>query len=333
MTHLGKILIPFLLLFLSHSLFAQTANKDSLVQKQTQLTEQVNKLKATLESSEAELKIVNAKLAPPAPKWTHKGLTGFSLSQTSFSNWSAGGENSVVGTIYLNGELNYTNNNWLWNNSLNTIYGRMYSPVYGWYKADDNFNISSKLGYALTKSQSLYASFLVNFQTQYAQGRTSPSDANYISTFMAPGYLNLAAGLDYKPWKWFSLFASPINGRLTFVEDDYLASINAFGIGAGKKFDASVGFLINNAINVNLMKNMSLISKLDLFTAYDNTFGNVVVNWDVLFAMKVSKYITTTVNLGVKYDDKVKTTDSDGVQHGPKIQLKEMIGIGLSYSF
>lgn len=333
MAYNSKISIPLCFLFIGQLLFAQTNTRDSLIQKQAQLTERVNVLKTTLTASETELKSINALLAPPPPKWTHKGLAGFSLSQTSFSNWSAGGENSVVGTIYLNGEVTYSNDNWLWNNSLNTIYGRMYSPAYGWYKADDNLSVTSKLGYAILKDKSVYATLLANFQSQYAQGRKSPLDANYISTWMAPGYLNLAVGIDYKPWKWFSLFYSPLNGRLTFVNDTYLAGIDAFGIGAGKKFDARLGSFVNNVINVNMAKNISFISKLDLFTSYDKDFGNVVVNWDGLLAMKVSKFITTTVNLGLKYDDKVKTTDKDGSQHGAKIQLKEMLGIGLSYVF
>jgi hypothetical protein len=318
---------------MANGLFAQKDSRDSLRQKQSQLTERINVLKATLSSAETDLKAINDRLAPPAPRWTHKGIAGFSLTQTSFSNWSAGGENSVVGNVYLNADLNYNYNKWLWNNSLNTIYGKMYSPVYRWYKADDNLSITSKLGYAILNDKSLYGTFLVNFQSQYAQGRKSPLDANYISTWMAPGYLNLAAGIDYKPWKWFSLFFSPVNGRITFVNDSYLAGIDAFGIGKDRKSDCKLGTFVNQTMNVNVAKNISFISKLDMFTSYDKNFGNIVVNWDGFLAMKVTKYLTSTVNLGLKYDDKVKTTDKDGVQHGAKLQMKEMIGVGLSYTF
>jgi len=312
---------------------AQTVSKDSLVQKQTQLSQRVSTLKTTLATSEAELNALNALLAPPAPHWTYKGLAGFSITQSSFINWSAGGENSIAANIYLNAELNYTLQNWMWNTSLNSIFGKMYSPVYNWYKADDNFSLTSRAGYALVKDKKLYGTFLVNLQSQYAKGKKSPLDANYISNFLAPGYLNIAAGIDYKPNKWFSLFFSPVNGRLTFVNDTYLASKDAFGIGINKKFDARLGSFVNSVINVEVTKHIAFISKLDMFTAYDKTFGNVVVNWDGLLAMKVSKYITTTINVGLKYDDKVRTTTSTGAVAGPKIQMKELIGVGLSYTF
>lgn len=312
---------------------AQSPAIDSLILKKNRLSEEVTAIKATLAKSEAELNAINALLAPPAPRWTHKGITGISLTQLSFSNWNAGGQNSVASNIYVNAELNYAYRKVMWNTSLNTIYGKMYTPAYKWYKADDNINLTTRIGYSLLKDKKLYGTFLVNFQSQYARGKKSPLDDKYISTWLAPGFLNLAAGLDYKPNKWFSLFYSPLNGRITFVEDSYLAQQNAFGIGVGENSDFKLGSFVNNVINLTVSKNISVISKLDLFTAYDSSFGNVVMNWDGLMAMKVSKYITSTVNVGLKYDDRIKTTDKNGNASGPKIQMKELIGIGLAYTF
>ncbi len=312
---------------------AQNVSTDSLIQKKSRLTEEVTTLKTSLAKSEAELNAVNALLAPPSPKWTYKGISGISITQLSFSNWNTGGQNSVASNIYVNAELVYAYQKLMWNTSLNTIYGKMYSPAYNWYKADDNINLTTRLGYSLLKENKLYGTFLANFQSQYSKGKKSPLDQNYISNWLAPGYLNLAAGLDYKPYKWFSVFYSPLNGRLTFVKDSYLAHQNSLGIGVDKKFNFRLGSFVNNVINLTVTKNISVISKLDLFTAYDSSFGNIVMNWDGLLAMKVSKYITSTVNIGLKYDDKIKTTDKTGNAAGPKIQLKELIGIGLAYTF
>jgi hypothetical protein len=312
---------------------AQTAPKDSLIQKQTTLTTQINTLKTSLAKSEAELESVNALLAPPAPKWTHKGIAGISATQSSFTNWSAGGQNSVAVSVYLNAELNYNNDKWMWNTALNTVFGKMYSTAYNWYKADDNINLTTKGGYALDKEKKLYVSVLASFQSQYAKGRNLPSDPDYISNWLAPGYVNLALGFDYKPWKWFSLFYSPLSTRFTIVNDSYLSHIDAFGIGIDKKFQANLGSTLNNVININFGKNISLISKLDFFTPYDKDFGNIVVNWDVMAALKTSKYLTTTVNLGLKYDNNVKVVDDAGNPSGPKVQFKEIIGLGIAYNF
>ncbi len=49
-------------------------------------------------------------------KWNLKGVSGLNVSQTAVSNWSAGGENAMAGTVYLNGELLRKSGNWLWSN-------------------------------------------------------------------------------------------------------------------------------------------------------------------------------------------------------------------------
>ncbi|MDR0763911.1 MAG: hypothetical protein LBF01_05385, partial [Bacteroidales bacterium] len=62
-------------------------------------------------------------------------------------------------------------------------------------------------------------------------------------------------------------------------------------------------------------------------------FGNFVVDWDVLFLLKVNSFLSATVNTNLKYDDKVKTTDAEGNIRGAKVQFKEMITVGIVYAF
>ena len=49
--------------------------------------------------------------------------------------------------------------------------------------------------------------------------------------------------------------------------------------------------------------------------------------------MKVNKYLSASINTTLKYDDDVKITHEDGTIGGPKVQFKEMIGVGLAYNF
>ena len=56
--------------------------------------------------------------------WTHDGLAGFNLSQTSFTNWSEGGQNTVADNVYLNGSLNYKKDKLSWTNDLSVNYGQ-----------------------------------------------------------------------------------------------------------------------------------------------------------------------------------------------------------------
>ncbi len=263
--------------------------------------------------------------------WTFKFLGGFNFSQTALSNWSAGGDNNVSGNVYLNAQANYKKKHWAWDNVLNTQFGMMYTSANGWNKSVDNLQLSSKLGF--TYNDKLYYSLLTDFTTQYAKGYKEVTDVNHISSFISPGYLNIAMGLDYKPAKILSVFYSPITSRLTFVMDDSLATAGAFGVEPGAHLKSQMGMYAKVALNLPVTKNIQIISNLDLFTAYDDSFGNVVIDWNTLVNMKVGKYLTTTLNFALKYDDKVKTVDKDGQPAGAKVQIKEIFGLGISYSF
>jgi hypothetical protein len=91
--------------------------------------------------------------------------------------------------------------------------------------------------------------------------------------------------------------------------------------------------------NFDIMKNVNLNSRLELFSAYER-FGNVVVNWDMLITMRVNKYVNSTIRTQVRYDDAIrcmKETVVEGVpkmvKDGPKVQFMDVIAVGVSYNF
>ncbi|MDD4515032.1 DUF3078 domain-containing protein [Massilibacteroides sp.] len=263
--------------------------------------------------------------------WDLKGVTGINLSQTSLSNWSAGGENSMAGNIYLNGGLKRKSGNWLWVNTLVLEYGLSKIESDGTKKTNDNIDFSTQLGYSTNNK--LFYTAMGSFKTQFYKGYNYPDKSKIISDFMAPAYSNLSLGLEYRPKSNYSIFFSPASAKLTFVEDDYLSSIGAFGVDPGDKFKAEIGTYLKARLEQGLMENVNLISTLDLFTAYDKSFGNIDVNWDVLISMKINKYLSATLNATLKYDDDVKATNDQGQQIGPKIQFKEILGVGIAYNF
>ena len=281
--------------------------------------------------------VLSAQVAETAqekiPKmWTVTGITGLNMSQTSLVNWSAGGENTVAANAYFNLTLLYKKNKHSWENTLSTELGATYTQARKWLKSVDKLDFASKYGYQIASKWDL--GVLADFKTQFLEGYKNPGDAQYISRFLAPGYLNLALGLDYKPIEYFSLFLSPITGKMTFVNDDFLSNAGAFGVDAGKKNRFEAGSYVKAAFNKEILKNVTLMSKLDLFTAYNSSFGNVDVNWENVLGLKVNDYITATVHTNLIYDDDIKQLDSNGtVIGGPRVQFKEMIGVGLSYKF
>ncbi|MBD8389830.1 DUF3078 domain-containing protein [Dysgonomonas sp. BGC7] len=265
-------------------------------------------------------------------KWYLKGVTGLNASQTTQSNWAAGGEkSSVAGTAYLNGSLQRKTGNWLWSNALSLEYGLTNTKTLGTQKTSDKIDFTTQLGYSTDNKW--YYTVMGDLKTQFYKGYNYPNKDNYISKFFAPAYSNISLGLEYRPNTNYSVYLSPVAGKLTFVEDDYLSSIGAFGVDKGDRFRAEFGAYMKARAQKKVMENVEVISTVDFFTAYNSSFGNVDINWDLLINMKINKYLSANINTTLKYDDDVKNVKKDGTTEGPKIQFKEMIGVGFAYNF
>lgn len=259
------------------------------------------------------------------------GVVGLNLSQTALSNWSAGGENSVAGTGYLNASLRRKSGKWLWSNNLALEYGLTYTESNGTQKVSDKIDFSTQLGYKATDKW--YYTVMGDLKTQFYKGYKYPDKSHYISKFFAPAYSNISVGMEYRPNDFYSVYISPLAGKMTFVQDDYLSSIGAFGVDPGDKFRAQFGAYVKARAQKTIMENVKLISSVDFYTAYDSSFGNVDINWDLMLSMKINKFLSATVNTTLKYDDDVKSVNAEGIQKGPKVQFKEMLGIGVAYNF
>lgn len=265
------------------------------------------------------------------PKWKLEGVAGINFSQTSLVNWAAGGENTIAGNAYLNGALIYKEGKWLWENNLALDYGLSKIQDETLRKVSDKIDFASKLGYQIKPKW--YSSMLFDFKTQFAKGYNYPNTDEYISTFMAPAYSTFSLGIEYRPNEKFFLYYSPVSAKFTFVQDGFLSDKGMFGVEPGDKFKAEMGSYLKSIYKTQLMENVSLVSKLDLFTAYNSSFGNVDVDWDILINMKINKYLTAMLNTTLKYDDDVAYIDDKGVKHGPRVQFKEIFGVGLAYKF
>lgn len=267
----------------------------------------------------------------PDGAWVLKGVTGMNASQNSLSNWSAGGENALGGNLYLNGSLTHKKSNWLWQNTLVLNYGLSKTKSQGTTKAADELSLASQIGYS--KNKKWFYTAMADFRTQFAKGYNYPDKSYYISNFMAPAYSTVSAGIEYRPKDNYSFYFSPIAGKMTFVRDDSLSAIGAFGVDPGKKFKAEAGMYFKARAEQDIMENVHIVTTLDLFNGYNSEFGNIDVNWDVLISMKINKYLSATLNTTLKYDNDVKTYNDDGSQHGAKVQFKEILGVGVAYNF
>lgn len=268
--------------------------------------------------------------------WTTGGTVSFNFSQVSLTNWVAGGKSSASGTVLANVFAKYQKGKSSWENALDLGYGILKEDNSKFIKSDDKIDFSSKYGYQSTGK--LYYSVLFNFRSQFTDGFKYPDRDNPISKFMAPGYLTLALGLDYKPNDHFSLFLSPLTGKLTLVTNDALSQAGAFGVDPDKKARWELGAYLKSAVKYEILKNVNLESKLDIFSNYLDSPENMDIHWDVLINMKVNEYLSANLNTNLIYDNDVKIQiddNSDGIVEavGPRVQFKELFGVGINVKF
>jgi hypothetical protein len=271
--------------------------------------------------------------------WKKGGVISLNIAQTSLTNWAAGGQNSFALNSLLSTFANYKGDNSTWENSLDIGFGFLKQGSDDTRKTDDKFDFVSKYGRKAFKD--FYYSGLLNFKTQMAPGYKDPDYENKISDFLAPAYLLAALGLDYKPSSYFSAFFAPLTGKITFVTDQTLSDQGAFGVTPGEKSLSEFGGYFRTVYSRNdfksdFMKNVSFTTKLDLFSNYIENPQNIVVNWEVLIALKVNKFLSANISTQLIYDDKIKvpvTVDGVETSVGSLVQFKEILGIGLSYNF
>ncbi|MCU0457608.1 MAG: DUF3078 domain-containing protein [Bacteroidales bacterium] len=270
--------------------------------------------------------------------WKKSGVFSLNMAQASFTNWAAGGQNSVALNGLINLAANYKMGKSAWDNALTLGYGKMIQKGndLGWVKTDDRIDFQSKYGHKA--SDKWFYTGLMSFRTQMDKGFNYPDTDNKISDLLAPAYLLFSLGMDYKPNPQFSMFLSPLTSKNTIVMDDDLSAAGAFGVEPGKKFRPELGAYANLSYKKDeILKNVNFLTKLDLFTNYLRNPQNIDISWEALLVLKVNEFISATVNTHLMYDDDVLIKVGEGNEGEPlmgkRAQFKEVIGVGFTYKF
>ena len=315
------ILLDILLCFIAFSASAQVTDLEKAIRDE-------KSIEKNLASSTSD----------SLPKWRFGGMFSLNASQASFTNWASGGENSVGANAFANLYINYVGKKSLWENAIELGYGLLYQETDGLTKTDDKIQISTKYGRKASKYW--YYAAMADFKTQFSEGYEADNDSDYISNFMAPAYLIGAIGMDYKPFKFLTAFISPVTAKFTFVLDDKLSNLGSYGVDKGHHSRTECGGYIRILYDQSfLKKSITITSKLDLFSNYTDKPQNIDVNWENIITFKINKYISASINTMLIYDDDIKyltgKKDAEGndITKGPKVQFKEVVGLGLSYKF
>ena len=263
--------------------------------------------------------------------WKKGGLYSLNVSQASLKNWAAGGDNfSLAVNSLLSLYAFYQKDKRSWDNTFDFNLGYVNTTSLGSRKNDDRFDFLSKYGYAIKPKLSVAGLF--NLRSQFFKGYTFPGNVrNLSSNFMAPGYVLLSLGLDYKPNKDLSIFFSPLTARWVIVSDDVLSAKGAYGVTPGKKSNLEFGAFATVNYLKEINKNITYKARLDLFSNYRHNPQNVDLFMSNILNAKLSKALSATWGVDLIYDDDVRLFGKN--QRSASLQVKSMVGIGLLLKF
>lgn len=270
--------------------------------------------------------------------WEKTGSLGFTFANVGLSNWAGGGESSIsLGTIFNAGVIRKATGS-TWKTQFDFALGGAKVGDKDFRKTDDAIILISDYNRKINESFGYGVSAI--FRTQLMEGNkyvsaNDPLDpsreiAEKISNFMAPGYLTINLGMNYKKGDVFSVQFAPAAGKFTFVLDDDLSAAGAYGVDPNENVRAEFGTNLLTTLNLKVMENITFQSNLNFFTAYDS-FGNVDTNWETLLVMKINKWFNATFGTQLIYDDDILIDTGDGTP-SREIQFKHVLNLGVNFS-
>ena len=330
----------FIILFLLFSIYSF-----SQVKIITRLADTIATEKTNIEPTNA---IITAN-PDTISNWKHKNVLGLDISEIAFVNWSAGGTNAITGLVRGDLKYDYKDDYQMWSNELIIRYGLNKQEGIELRKTDDAFKFNSTYGLRISPTSDWYHSAKLNFNTQFTNGYNYPNTENPISMPFAPAYVFLGIGSEYiyKTGN-FNLYLSPATLKSTMVLDQTLANSGAYGVKKavydengnviieGKKSKTEFGILINSYLEREIFNNIVLKNRLTLYTDYLHNLGNIDVDWQCFSYLTVNQYVKANVGFNLVYDkdiDVIKEENGVKINEGPKVQLKQVLGVGLEYVF
>jgi hypothetical protein len=266
-------------------------------------------------------------------KWKNSGNALFLVNQSSFSNWTSGGQSSISGTLKIDYNFNYSDNGWDWdtkvisNFGLNKISGSDFLK-----KTDDRIEINSVLGKKFNNDiigKWSYSSFF-NFQTQFAKGYRFGRDANgnpnrtEKSRFFSPATVQLGIGMYWKKSKDFWVNVAPMTGKLILVNRRFTENLSEnqtyFGVKKGGNSRFELGASVRSYYKSEIFENVTMENRLSLYSDYLDRPQNIDFDCTFNFIMKVNQYVSTNLIFQFVYDDnEIK-----------RVQVREVLGVGLN---
>jgi hypothetical protein len=253
--------------------------------------------------------------------WTKKGTISLLFNQSSFNKeWQAGGSSNYAGNFALNYDVDYKKGNVVWDNKFILAYGlTKIKDAPRISKTDDRLELNSLCG--KKSSGEWYYSAFFNVKTQMDAGFNA--DGNRLSHFFSPAYFQLGPGMLWKKSNNLSINIAPVTTKLIVVDPYFTATTSSFGVLQGDHSRLEFGASISGYYKFNLITNVSIENRINLYSNYLDHPQNVDVDYQMNVYMKINQFLSANIALQSIYDDNsIKA-----------VQTREVFGLGFNYGF
>ena len=237
----------------------------------------------------------------------------FTVTQTAYQDWEAGGTNLFVWTAGSEGTAIYDTTSWNWATESKLRYGLARQNGKATRKTDDIIDLESVA--TLKENKLLNPYFSMNFRTQMSAGyKYSDEGSEKISDFLDPGYLTGGVGVGYSPKKSFRT-------RIGLASRTIITR-NYHEYADGENIQTEAGLQWVTHVERKFWDKLLLKSRLKLFSSFDQ-FEKGNIDWDTLLQFSLTKYIIINMQTYLIYQPEISL----------RTQLKEILSVGLRYTF
>ena len=267
----------------------------------------------------------------PTSYYLSKGKITTLLNQSQYKNWVAGGVNNLSLTLILDYDFTLKNGDLEWINRIDGAYGLVKNQDEDIKKNEDRLELYSLL--ALKNKGRWSYSAVFNLKSQWSNGYeyaplpNGVIDRTLTTKFLSPAYSQVGLGMFYKRDDNFWFNYALLSARYIIVNTVFTESLldgeNYFGVEKGKSGRFEAGGIISAYYKKEIMKNMHMENKLNLFQNYLEDPLNIDVDYTLSLEFTINQFFSTNILVQILYDDNAI----------PEIQLKEVFGVSFNVNF
>jgi hypothetical protein len=253
--------------------------------------------------------------------WRNELIGSFNFTQSSFSNWAAGGVDNASWLLGGRGSFKRHGGRTNWSNVLRLEYGEVKQKGQDSRKAFDLIFAESILDFNTSRLIKPYAR--ASLKTQFAPGYDYAVDPKVmVADFADPLYLTQGAGVGFQV-KPYVITRYGLGLQETYADE--FAAVYTDDVDTADKVETSRiegGLESVTELDKTLHKQLSLKSRLSLFWAFNNS-DQVDVDWMTDINLKAMGALGLTLKFELLYNKDVLD----------KVQWQQVLGIGVTYSF